>query len=89
MTTSPKDRTAMALVALVGVFIIGSMVLLVTMAFLGTGDGEGERVWAGLFSLTTAILGAIAGWLGGSAAAARKPNPEVEGQGVEADGDLG
>lgn len=85
---SPKDRTAMALVGLVGVFIIGSMVLLIVFAFKGTGDGSGENVWAGLFSLTTAILGAVAGWLGGSAVA-RRSNPEVEGQGVESDGDLG
>lgn len=86
MTTNPKDRTIMALVGLVGVFVIGSMILLVIMAFLGTGDGNGENVWAGLFSLTTAILGAVAGWLGGSAVARRTPEKTGE---ADPYGDLG
>jgi len=48
------------------------MILLIIFAFNGTGDGTGENVWSGLFSLTTAILGAVGGYLGGTTMEARK-----------------
>ena len=70
MIMDPKDRAALALVGFVGIFIVGSMIALVVMAF--TGATGGENVWAGMFSLTTAILGGIGGYLGGTAVEARR-----------------
>lgn len=60
-----QDTAALMLVGFVGIFIFGSLVILVIGAFVGyPADG---KVWAGLFSLCTAILGAIGGYLGGQA----------------------
>jgi heme/copper-type cytochrome/quinol oxidase subunit 4 len=77
MVTSTKDKSALMLIGFIGFFIIGSMILLIIFAFTGTGDGSGENVWAGLFSLTTAILGAVGGYLGGTAMEARKHEPNA------------
>lgn len=73
--TSTKDKSALMLIGFIGFFIVASMVLLIIFAFQGTGDGSGENVWSGLFSLTTAILGAVGGYLGGTAVEARKHQP--------------
>ena len=79
--SSTKDKSALMLIGFIGIFILGSMILVVILAFQGTGDSTGENVWAGLFSLTTAILGAVGGYLGGTAMEARKHEPpEVEAE---------
>jgi len=76
MVTSTKDKSALMLIGFIGFFIVASMILLIIFAFNGTGDGTGENVWSGLFSLTTAILGAVGGYLGGTTMEARKhPRP--------------
>lgn len=72
MERSTTDTAALMLVGVVGFFVVASMVAIVVMAFAGV--GAGENIWAGLFSLATAILGALAGYLGGQAVTTRKRN---------------
>src|SRR4029077_7760690 len=50
-----QDRTALALVVIVGFFVVASMLVVVIFAFSGVPSGE--NIWAGLFSIITAILG--------------------------------
>ena len=59
----PQDTAALLLVVILGVFVLGSMTALIVGAFMGLPGGKG--VWSGLFSLATATLGAIGGWIGG------------------------
>lgn len=78
------ESAALMLIMIVGLFVFGSMVALIVLAF--TGATGGESVWAGLFSLMTAALGCVVGVLGGSqyeqrrrtAAAAQPPPPPTE-----------
>lgn len=75
-----QDTAALMLVGFVGLFILGSLTTLIVLAFRGVGTGEtGANVWAGLFSLVTAILGAIGGYLGGRGVSARKRDEQAEG----------
>lgn len=64
MTLEPKDRVAIMLACTVGIFVAISTIGFFFLAYAGLNVGKG---WAGLFSLMTAILGALAGWLGGTA----------------------
>lgn len=75
--TTTKDKSALMLIGFIGFFIVASMILLIIFAFNGTGDGTGENVWSGLFSLTTAILGAVGGYLGGTAVESRRHQPNA------------
>ena len=76
---NPKDTVAFGLLTIIGIFVGGSMLTMIILAFAGAGTGEGgERVWAGLFSLITACLGALGGYLGGVAVSQRNGK---EGQG--------
>ena len=81
--SSTKDKSALMLIGFIGIFILGSMILVVILAFQGTGDARGENVWAGLFSLTTAILGAVGGYLGGTTMEARKQQDQQAAQALE------
>ena len=72
MVSEARDKIAILLAAIVGVFILGSLTLIITLAFTGAGPGVGENVWAGLFSLVTAILGALGGYLGGVAVTTKR-----------------
>lgn len=62
---STKDTATLLLIGIVGLFILGSLVALIVAAF--EGQPGGSNIWAGLFSLCTAILGAVGGYLGGQA----------------------
>lgn len=59
---STQDSAALLLIMMVGLFVVGTMIALVVLAFAG--QTGGQAVWAGLFSLTTAILGVVGGYLG-------------------------
>lgn len=75
MNRDPKDQVALGLLTIVGIFVGGTMIAMIALAFAGAGTGDGgERVWAGLFSLVTACLGALGGYLGGVATAGRNGN---------------
>jgi len=76
MPRSTKDIAALSLIGFLGLFLVGSLVVVIFLAF--TGAGGGEDLWSGLFALITAILGAIVGWLGGTAVEAQKHQPEIE-----------
>ena len=65
-----REATALILVGIVAFFVVASMAVVIILAFNGVPSGE--NVWAGLFSIITAILGGITGYLGGSA---RRPSP--------------
>lgn len=67
-----RDTTAVLLVAIVGFFVIASMAVIIIFAFSGVPSGE--NVWAGLFSIITAILGAVGGYLGGQATTRKPPH---------------
>ena len=69
---STSDTATLLLITFVGIFIVGSMIALIVLAF--EGQPGGESVWAGLFSLSTAILGAVGGYLGGTAVEQRRKN---------------
>lgn len=60
-----KEIAALMLTGFVGIFIVGSLVIAAALAF-GPTDSTGEKVWSGLFALTTAIVGAVGGWIGGT-----------------------
>ena len=66
-----REATALILVGIVAFFVVASMAVIIVLAFQGVPSGE--NVWAGLFSIVTAILGGITGYIGGSA---RRPQPE-------------
>ncbi len=65
-----REATALILVGIVGFFVVASMAVVILLAFQGIPSGE--NVWAGLFSIVTAILGGITGYIGGTA---RRPSP--------------
>ena len=66
-----REATALILVGIVAFFVVASMLVVIVLAFQGVPSGE--NVWAGLFSIITAILGGITGYIGGNA---RRPQPE-------------
>ena len=68
-----REATALILVGIVGFFVVASMLVIILFAFQGVPSGE--NVWAGLFSIVTAILGGITGYIGGTA---RRPQPPEE-----------
>ena len=68
-----REATALILVGIVGFFVVASMAVIILLAFQGIPSGE--NVWAGLFSIVTAILGGITGYIGGTA---RRPQPPEE-----------
>ncbi len=63
-----REATALILVGIVGFFVVASMLVIIVLAFQGVPSGE--NVWAGLFSIVTAILGGITGYITG---ATRRP----------------
>ena len=65
-----REATALILVGIVGFFVVASMAVIILLAFQGIPSGE--NVWAGLFSIVTAILGGVTGYIGGTA---RRPQP--------------
>lgn len=67
-----RDNAALAMVGIVAFFVVASMAVIIIFAFSGVPSGE--NIWAGLFSIITAILGAVGGYLGGQATA-RKRTP--------------
>ena len=68
-----REATALILVSIVGFFVVASMAVIILLAFQGIPSGE--NVWAGLFSIVTAILGGVTGYIGGTA---RRPQPPEE-----------
>ena len=60
-----REATALILVGIVGFFVVASMAVIILLAFQGIPSGE--NVWAGLFSIVTAILGGITGYITGTA----------------------
>ena len=68
-----REATALILVSVVAFFVVASMAVIILLAFQGIPSGE--NVWAGLFSIVTAILGGITGYIGGTA---RRPQPPEE-----------
>ena len=60
----PQDSAALMLVVIVGIFVTGTLIALIVGSFLGMQGGE--NVWAGLFSIVTAVLGAVGGWIAGT-----------------------
>lgn len=70
-----REATALILVSIVAFFVVASMVVIILFAFQGVPSGE--NVWAGLFSIVTAILGGVTGYLGGQAVG-RRPAPPKE-----------
>jgi hypothetical protein len=61
---STTDTAALLLISIIGLFVVGTMIALIVLAFSGATGGE--SVWAGLFSLMTAALGGVAGYLSGT-----------------------
>ena len=59
----PRDSAALVLVGVVAFFVVGSMSVVIIFAFNGVPSGE--NIWAGMFSIVTAILGAVGGYLTG------------------------
>jgi len=70
MTPTARDNAALAMVGIVGFFVVASMAVIIIFAFSGVPSGE--NIWAGLFSIITAILGAVGGYLGGQAQARKR-----------------
>ena len=68
-----REATALILVGIVAFFVVASMFVIILFAFQGVPSGG--NVWAGLFSIVTAILGGITGYIGGTA---RRPQPPEE-----------
>lgn len=62
MTRTDRDRVVMVLAFTVSAFVLVSLAGIVTLAWLRRVD---ESVWLALFSLVTALVGAIAGYIAG------------------------
>lgn len=69
---STTDTAALLMIGIVGFFIVATMTILIVLAFAGKPGGE--NVWAGMFSLCTALLGAVGGYLGGTTIEKQKRN---------------
>ena len=69
-----REAIALTLVSIVAFFVVASMAVVILLAFQGIPSGE--NVWAGLFSIVTAILGGVTGYIGGQASGRRQAPPE-------------
>lgn len=70
MASKGQDRIALIMAGVVGAFVLGSLAIILVLIF--TGVAPGDNVWAGLFSMMTAILGALGGYFGGVAVEAKR-----------------
>jgi hypothetical protein len=55
-----KDNVAYALAGIVGLFVVGTLLVIFTLALRGTALPE---IWDALFGLVIAIMSALGGWL--------------------------
>jgi len=62
MVREARDSVAMLLAALVGVFVLATLVVIFVLALNGIGLPE---VWTSLFGLVIAVMSALGGWLVG------------------------
>jgi hypothetical protein len=59
VTRETKDTVALVLACTVAVFVFATLIAVFVLALRGIGLPD---VWAALFSLMTALMGALAGW---------------------------
>ena len=74
----PRDTAALVLVGVVVFFVVTSMGVVIIFAFEGIPSGQ--NIWAGMFSIVTAILGAIGGYLTRQAASRTPPKEDTDGR---------
>jgi uncharacterized membrane protein len=75
MTRDAREQIAIVLALTVAGFVMVSLIVLFVLALNGNAPDD---VWGALFALVTAVLGALAGYLGGTAMAARNgKHPEA------------
>jgi hypothetical protein len=65
-----RDRVALLMAAVVGLFVLGSLAIILVLVF--SGRAAGDNIWAGLFSMMTGLLGALGGYFGGVAVEAQR-----------------
>jgi len=65
VTEERRDQVALLLATIVGVFVLVSLVFVFVLGLRGESLDD---VWAALFALVTAVLGALGGWLAGKRA---------------------
>lgn len=70
-----RDQVAMLMAGIVGIFVVGSLAIILVLVF--TGVAPGDNIWAGLFSMMTAILGGVGGYMGGVAMEAKRNAAEA------------
>ena len=66
MTEASRDRVALLLAATIGAFVLVSLVFVFVLGLRGE---KLDDVWAALFALMMAVLGALGGWLAGKRSA--------------------
>jgi membrane protein YqaA with SNARE-associated domain len=64
VTRDTRETVALVLACTIGAFLLLSLVGVFVLAL---NDNAPENLWAALFSLATALLGGVTGWLAGSA----------------------
>jgi uncharacterized membrane protein len=75
VTEDQRDRVAMLMAMVLGAFLLLSLVGVFVLAL---NDQAPENLWAALFSLATALLGGLTGWLLGTSTT-RKQNGNGRG----------
>lgn len=64
VTRDARESVAMLMALAIGIFLVASLIALFVLALNGVEVGD---IWGALFALATAILGALGGWLAGTA----------------------
>jgi hypothetical protein len=62
MTRDSRETVALVLAGVVGLFVLGTLIVVFVLALNGTGLPD---VWTSLFGLVIAVMSALGGWLVG------------------------
>jgi hypothetical protein len=67
-----RDTIAFLLAVSLSTFVLLSLIATFFLPFFFDTQVSGQEQWAALFALMAAVLGAVCGWLGGSASTERR-----------------
>lgn len=76
MARETGDEIALLLTAIVGTFVIGSLALIIALAFAG--EHPDSRAWSGLLTTVTALIASVGGYLAGRTVHRRSTSADYE-----------